>query len=148
MVMIKVWINEIMKCELIMGVMGLTEEVLRFNSKCSTMQSWVKLLEALWSATQPARSLQGRSSEQTECNQKLHVTRSTKLSDRAMSLMLLGCYFWLFKYLRLFHYHLFIALMYLMLFSVISPINRELSYTHQIQPLSQTHSLCLSLTQL
>ena len=31
MVMIKIWINEVMKGELIMGVMGLNEEVLRFN---------------------------------------------------------------------------------------------------------------------
>ena len=47
MVMIKVWINEVVKCELIMGIMGLNEEVLRFNSRCSTMQSRAKLSEAL-----------------------------------------------------------------------------------------------------
>ena len=47
MMMIKVWINEVMKCELIIGVMGLNDEVLRFNSRCSTMQSRAKLSKAL-----------------------------------------------------------------------------------------------------
>ena len=47
MMMVKVWINEVMKCELIMGVMRLNEEVLRFNSRCSTMRSRAKLSEAL-----------------------------------------------------------------------------------------------------
>ena len=47
MMMIKVWINEVMKYELIMGVMRLNEEVLRLNSRCFTMQSRSKLSEAL-----------------------------------------------------------------------------------------------------
>ena len=44
---------------------------------------------------------------------------------RANLLMFLGC-FWLFKSLELFHCYWFIALMYWMLLSVISSINREL----------------------
>ena len=48
MMVIKVWNNnEVMKYELIIGVMRLNEEVLKFNSRCSTMQSRAKLSEAL-----------------------------------------------------------------------------------------------------
>ena len=47
MMVIKVQNNEVMKYELIMGVMGLNEEMLRFNSRCSTMQGQAKLSEAL-----------------------------------------------------------------------------------------------------
>ena len=116
----------------------------RFNSRCCTMQveqCCQTLSEVPLDQLARPSKLQGGSSEQSEFNQKLLVARSTKLLDRASScfgrvksLMLLGCCFWLFKYLGLFfHYHLFIVLMNLMLLSVISPINRELSYAHKIQ---------------
>ena len=92
-----------MKCELIIGVMGLNEEVQRFNSKCSTMQveQWCqKLSEVPLDQLARLSELQGGSSEQTEYNQKLPVARSTKPLDRvspcfgrAKSLMLLGCFF-------------------------------------------------------
>ena len=48
MMVIKVWNNnEVMKYELIIGGMRLNEEVLKFNSRCSSMQSRAKLSEAL-----------------------------------------------------------------------------------------------------
>ena len=64
MMTITVWINEVMKYELIMRVMGLNEEVLRFNSRCSSMQSRAKLSEALCSAARLASSKVGRASRQ------------------------------------------------------------------------------------
>ena len=54
------------------------------------------------------------------------LDRASLCFGRVDLLMLLGCGFWLFKCLGLFYYYLFIALIYLMLLSVISPINRGL----------------------
>ena len=130
-----------MKYNLFIGAMGLNKEVQRCNLRCSTMQVkqyCQKPSEVPLNQLARPTKLQDWSSEQTKCNQKIHVALSTKPLDRASpcfgrakSLILLGCCFWLFKYLGLFHYHLFIALMYLKLLSVISPINRELLITYQ-----------------
>ena len=63
---LRVWINEVMKYVLFMGVMGLNEEVKRFNSRCSTMQVEQYCSEAFWSAA-VERARNGLS-EHIECN--------------------------------------------------------------------------------
>ena len=75
---IKLWFNvcdlwwwlkygliKVMKYELIMGVMGLNEEVWRFDWRCSSMFSRAKLSEYSLKAARPSELL-GGSSEQTE----------------------------------------------------------------------------------